>query len=127
MANCTSECLPRTSRRNQLLASGDASNGNVNDKSAVRVTACYPQRVLGDFDNTMPDRFGFASRPHVTPVSIADIGLRHGIGFDYLLPNARFEAREPLRGLLSVLFRQALCNHAHPLTWVRPESALKVF
>src|SRR4030088_3155913 len=127
MANCTSECLPRTSCRNQLLASGDASNRNVNDKSAVRVTARYSQRVLGHFDNAMADWFGFASRPHVTPVSIADVRLRHGIGFDHLLPNARLEAREPLRGLLCVLFRQALCNHAHPLTWVRSESTLKVF
>src|SRR5258705_10387552 len=100
MANCTSECLPRTSSRNQLLASGDAANGNVNDKSAVRVTARYPQRVLGDFDNAMADWFGFASRPPVTPVSIADVRLRHGISFDHLLPNARLEAREPLSFLL---------------------------
>src|SRR6266576_961732 len=127
MTNCTRKCLSRASRRNQLLASGDASNGNVNDKSAVRVTARYPQRVLGDFDNAMADWFGFASRPYVAPVSIADVGLRHGIGFDHLFPNAWFEAREPLRGLFSVLFRQALCNHAHPLTWVRSESTLKVF
>src|SRR3977135_4712740 len=92
MTNCTSKCLSRASRRYQLRASGDASNGNVNDKSAVRVTARYPQRVLGDFDNAMADRFGFAPRPHVTPVSIADVGLRHSISFDYLLPNTRFEA-----------------------------------
>src|SRR5882672_2970731 len=127
MTDCASKCLSRTSSRNQLLASGDASDGNVNDKSAVRVTARYPQRVLGDFDNAMADWFGFASRPHVTPVSIADVRLRHGISFDHLLPNARLEAREPLGCLLSVLFRQALCNHAHPLTRVRSESALKVF
>src|SRR6266403_1141038 len=126
MANCTSECLSRTSRCNQLLASGDASDGNINDKSAVRVTARYPQRVLGDFDNAMADWVGFASRPHVTPVSIADVRLRHGIGLDHFLPNARFEAREPLGCLLSVLFRQALCNHAHPLPRVGPESTLKI-
>src|SRR5712664_2471433 len=99
MTDCTSKCLPRTSSRNQLLASGDASNRNVNDKSAMRVTARYPQRVLGHFDNAMADWFGFASRPHVTPVSIADVRLRHSISFDHLLPNARFEAREPLGGL----------------------------
>src|SRR2546421_2292373 len=108
MANCTSECLSRTSRCNQLLASGDASDGNVNDKSAVRVTARHSQRVLGDFDNAMADRFGFASRPHVTPVPIADVRLRHGISFDHLLPNARLEAREPLPGLLRLLFRPSL-------------------
>src|SRR5882762_9009567 len=127
MTNCTRKCLSRASRRNQLLASGDTSNGNVNDKSAVRVTARYPQRVLGDFDNAMADWFGFASRPHVTPVSIADVSLRNGISFGHLLPYTWFEACEPLGGLLSVLFRQALRNHAHPLTWVRPESTLKVF
>src|SRR3981189_3136036 len=104
MTDCTSKCLSRTPRRNQLLTSGNASNRNVTDKFAVRVPARSPQRVLGDFDHARADRFGFASRPHVTPVSIAYVGLRHGIGFDHLLPNTWFEAREPLGGLLCLIF-----------------------
>ena len=82
-------------------------------KPGAGVAALGAEIVLWQLDDAVADRLGAAVLLGEAHRAIAEIGLRHGVGLDHLVPHRRLELGEILGGDLVVFFGEALGDRNH--------------
>src|SRR6266550_5759564 len=99
MTDCTLSRFARTGGLYQRLTLCDAARRHVSDKPTMGIAARRPCRILRQFYYAIADRLRATAGQREAHARLADIGFRHGIGFDDFYPNLRLEGRKPLRSL----------------------------
>src|SRR3954467_9290263 len=113
MTNSAGDGLTISTRRNKYLACPDAAGWHVGHKPSRRIETLCAVIVLRQLYNALANCFCAAMFDRKTHGPVAEIRLRHCVGFYHLVPDRCFEGAEVFGCGLEIGFTQGLRYRDH--------------